>query len=445
MPVDLDVGDAVVVNQAANDRPQLVQSAAPSIADAFGEFPPGGPHIACRVDEFVVSGACTFAPHIEQRLLGTRGAVPGEQMVDVVGIGCGKGHYCRTVLQRSARCGVVGKGLLSCADAEPQRWGAWASYGVLADWAVLTQQTASGVRDRSAPASPTPGPAQSRPAAVPRRDPTGIEDGVKGANRVAASTVKKQLAPSLTTTDIAEPMSEEASADLQRIVSGRILDGYTSTVRIWATDGTLIYSSTGEPTGTQGGNERGIRLATDGEGKTTSIVPASELGVLDIYTPLRLGGSRESSAAVELVQSYAPIFEAAGQPWNLVQSIAGGLAAIALVMTVVSFAFRRAGRFGKREGMGFARPGGSGDEEKLRRTIAARDEQLTQLRVQLMEQESENVERMRDLEMQLRETAARASRPRHVPATVPGSPKPRRKRTAAPRRCSIERCEPKAN
>jgi len=41
-----------------------------------------------------------------------------------------------------------------------------------ADWAVLTQQTASGVRDRSAPASPTPGPAQSRPAAVPRQDPT---------------------------------------------------------------------------------------------------------------------------------------------------------------------------------------------------------------------------------------------------------------------------------
>ncbi len=52
--------------------------------------------------------------------------------------------------------------------------------------------------------------------------------------------------------------------------------------------------------------------------------------------------------------------QAAGQPWNLVQSIAGGLAAISLVMTVVSLAFLRAGRFGKREGMGFARPGASG-------------------------------------------------------------------------------------
>ena len=58
--------------------------------------------------------------------------------------------------------------------------------------------------------------------------------------------------------------------------------------------------------------------------------------------------------------------------------------------------------------MGFARSGGSGDEEKLRRTIGARDEQLAQLRAQLQEQETENVGRMRDLEMQLRETAARA-------------------------------------
>src|SRR6185503_14627954 len=148
---------------------------------------------------------------------------------------------------------------------------------------------------------------------------TGIEDGVKAANRIAASTVRKQLAPALSSSDIAEPMSEDASAELQQVVSDRILDEHTSTVRIWATDGTLIYSSTGEPTGTHGGNERGIDLATDGEGKTTSTVPASELGVLDIYTPLRLGSSRESAAAVEVVESYAPIFESAGQPWNLVQ------------------------------------------------------------------------------------------------------------------------------
>ena len=59
-------------------------------------------------------------------------------------------------------------------------------------------------------------------------------------------------------------------------------------------------------TGTHGGNERAIRVATVGEGKTNSIVPASELGVLDIYTPLRIGQSLQSVAAVELVESYTP-------------------------------------------------------------------------------------------------------------------------------------------
>ena len=184
---------------------------------------------------------------------------------------------------------------------------------------------------------------------------TGIEDGVKAANRVAASTVKKQLAPSLTSSDIAEPMSEEASADLQQVVSDRILDEHTSTVRIWATDGTLIYSSTGEPTGTHGGNERGIRLATDGEGKTTSIVPASELGVLDIYTPLRLGGepgvggSRRGRSVVR-----ADLRRPPASRGTSCSPIAGGLAAIVarddrrLVRVPASGTVRQAGRDGLR-------------------------------------------------------------------------------------------------
>ena len=94
-------------------------------------------------------------------------------------------------------------------------------------------------------------------------------------------------------------MSEEASDELQRVVQARILDDNTGirTIRIWTASGTLIYSSAGERTGTQGGDERGIRLATTDEGKTTSIVPASELGVLDVYTPLRIGGGRRAGGS----------------------------------------------------------------------------------------------------------------------------------------------------
>ena len=138
---------------------------------------------------------------------------------------------------------------------------------------------------------------------------SGIETAVKAANKQAASTVKRELAPELTAADVREPMSEEASDALQEIVQAQILDEGISTVRIWTPDGTLVFSSTGEQTGTQGGNDRSIELATTDEGKTTSIQPATDGGLLDIYTPLRIGAESQAAAAVELVQPYAPIVD----------------------------------------------------------------------------------------------------------------------------------------
>jgi hypothetical protein len=88
VPVHLDVGDAVVVDETAHDCPQLGQATATPLADAFGEFLPGGADIACGIDEFVVPGAGPGAD-VEQRLLRPGGAVAGEQVVDVVRIWCG--------------------------------------------------------------------------------------------------------------------------------------------------------------------------------------------------------------------------------------------------------------------------------------------------------------------------------------------------------------------
>ncbi len=81
--VHLDVGDAVVVDQAAHRGAQLVQTGAPALADTLGELLPGRPDIACGIDEFVVSGAYA-ATYVEQRLLGSRGAIAGQQVVGVV-------------------------------------------------------------------------------------------------------------------------------------------------------------------------------------------------------------------------------------------------------------------------------------------------------------------------------------------------------------------------
>ena len=276
---------------------------------------------------------------------------------------------------------------------------------------------------------------------------SGIETAVKAANRQAASTVKRELAPELTAADVREPMSEEASDALQEIVQAQILDEGISTVRIWTPDGTLVFSSTGEQTGTQGGNDRSIELATTDEGKTTSIQPATDGGLLDIYTPLRIGAESQAAAAVELVQPYAPIVTSASQPWGLVQPVAAGLAAIAVLMTIVSFALLRAGRFGKREGMGFARSGVAGvDDEKVRRLIGARDEQIVQLQAQIREQQDESVEHIRSLEVQLREAAARALEAETRPSETSGEAarRPPRRPTAVHRSSWTEPYGPRA-
>ena len=70
--------------EGAHRRPEVVQTGASAFAHTVGQFTPGRPDIACGVDEFVVAGTRT-ATDVEQGLLGSRGAVPGEQVVDVVG------------------------------------------------------------------------------------------------------------------------------------------------------------------------------------------------------------------------------------------------------------------------------------------------------------------------------------------------------------------------
>ena len=55
--IDLDVGDAVVVDEAAHHRPKAVEAVAATVAHTVGQLLPGRPDIPCRVDEFVVAGS----------------------------------------------------------------------------------------------------------------------------------------------------------------------------------------------------------------------------------------------------------------------------------------------------------------------------------------------------------------------------------------------------
>src|SRR6185503_12375914 len=97
--VESDIGDAVVVDEVADHGLQLFEATPAALADALCQLGPGGPDIACRVDEFVVSGD-RAAARVEQRLLSPGGAIAGQQVVDVVRIRGGLCHQCRTVRTR---------------------------------------------------------------------------------------------------------------------------------------------------------------------------------------------------------------------------------------------------------------------------------------------------------------------------------------------------------
>jgi hypothetical protein len=97
VPVDLDVGDAVVVDETLDHRAQPAQPVPAAFADTVGEVTPRRPDVPCGVDEFVVP-RLRPAPHVEQRRLRARSAVVGEQVVGVgrdaahPGIACSRGR-----------------------------------------------------------------------------------------------------------------------------------------------------------------------------------------------------------------------------------------------------------------------------------------------------------------------------------------------------------------
>ncbi len=81
--LDVGVGDAVVVDEVVHHRAQPVQPAAAALRDGVGQLGPRRAHVAVLVDEFVVA-ACRAVPQIEQRFLGPRGTVSGQQAIGVV-------------------------------------------------------------------------------------------------------------------------------------------------------------------------------------------------------------------------------------------------------------------------------------------------------------------------------------------------------------------------
>ena len=105
--VGLDVGDAVVVDEAADRGTQPVQSATAAVADAVGNLLPGGAHIAVLVDELVIARVTRSGGglQIEQCRLPPHGVVRHQRVVEV----CppDPARRCRTAYRERHYCSTV--------------------------------------------------------------------------------------------------------------------------------------------------------------------------------------------------------------------------------------------------------------------------------------------------------------------------------------------------
>ncbi len=86
VPVDLDVADAVVVDESSNHLVKPMQAVAAAFGDEGFEFAPVGADVAGGFEKFVVAGPVRcprVGTGVEQRLLRQAGAVAGQQSIRI--------------------------------------------------------------------------------------------------------------------------------------------------------------------------------------------------------------------------------------------------------------------------------------------------------------------------------------------------------------------------
>lgn len=154
-----------------------------------------------------------------------------------------------------------------------------------------------------------------------------------------AKAVASEVDGSLGTKDLREPLPPNEVRQLTDRVQHAIGDQDFSAVRVWTPDGTLAFSTV--PNDKTKVNDAALQRATKGGGKAstgilvTSVDPATDQ--MTTYFPMRAGAGGESFGAVEVVQAYAPIVEAAKEPWLSIRQVAELVAAVFAILFLLSF------------------------------------------------------------------------------------------------------------
>jgi hypothetical protein len=166
----------------------------------------------------------------------------------------------------------------------------------------------------------------------------------------AVTLARQVVAPVTKDLTLTKPLPHSAAIRLDHALEkGPLSGGAVLRVRIFAQDGTLLYSTDPDDgaNGARVGDATAIRAASGGS--TSSSVGTDRVSapdgkalsaeLLQIYAPLS-GGKGDPPAAVGVDQRYDPIVTASQQPWHMVQQGSAAAAAILVVICLLLVARR---------------------------------------------------------------------------------------------------------
>ena len=166
-----------------------------------------------------------------------------------------------------------------------------------------------------------------------------LDDERANSQERAVSYVRDELDPRLQGSDLDAPITGQAASSLEDVVERTILaDDRLTRVRIWATDGRLLFSTDqGDTPGSDAGLNDELLAATAADGVLTRSNISDtggqsdpERSLLRTYVPLR------ASAIAEIDQTDEGTLAAVRTEWMYYEILAGAMLLVFLVLTGLS-------------------------------------------------------------------------------------------------------------
>ena len=175
----------------------------------------------------------------------------------------------------------------------------------------------------------------------------------------AVGATEGRLLNALTPEDLDLPMTGARYNDFDEFVQSSIVSARTARVKIWAKDGTIIYSNDPAAVGERFPTKENLLKALRGEEAVEIKVakdPENEreryLGTLmEVYTPIVFPGTSEPRGAFEVYQYYEPTAQLIGEMRRRTfLSVGVGLLALYVSLVGMLWRARKAGKGGQPTG-----------------------------------------------------------------------------------------------